>query len=236
MSGGVDSSVAAGILAREGCDVVGITIKTYRYEDVGGNIGNESSCCSLDGINDARAVAALFGFPHYVLDFSERFGIEVIEKFEQEYLAGRTPNPCVRCNQFVKFEALLRKALALDAQHGAALPTMLSTMHIYPLNGAAQRVRKGDTAFSFRDANFIQMIAAVHPDAANDDRMIAWARDFWKALHPHSAGAGYVNMSMDEGQAQVRAFYRDNYQRLVDLKKKYDPTNLFRVNQNIKPE
>lgn len=115
MSGGVDSSVAAGILVREGYDVVGITIKTYRYEDLGGNIGNESSCCSLDGINDARAVAALFGFPHYVLDFSGRFDVEVIQKFEQEYLAGRTPNPCVLCNRTIKWEELITKSRSLGA-------------------------------------------------------------------------------------------------------------------------
>lgn len=116
MSGGVDSSVAAGILVRDGFDVVGITIKTYRYEDVGGNSGNESSCCSLDGINDARAVAALFGFPHYVLDFSERFELEVIENFEREYLAGRTPNPCVICNRRIKWEELIRKSRSLGAE------------------------------------------------------------------------------------------------------------------------
>ena len=115
MSGGVDSSVAAGILAEQGYDLIGITIKTYRYEDVGGNQGNESSCCSLDGINDARAVAATIGFPHYVLDFSERFGAEVIENFVDEYLAGRTPNPCVICNRRIKWEELIRKSAALGA-------------------------------------------------------------------------------------------------------------------------
>ena len=116
MSGGVDSSVAAGILVREGYEVVGITIKTYRYEDVGGNAENESSCCSLDGINDARAVAALFGFPHYVLDFSERFGVDVIENFVQEYLGGKTPNPCVLCNRKIKWEELIRKSVSLGAE------------------------------------------------------------------------------------------------------------------------
>ncbi len=115
MSGGVDSSVVAGILASQGYDLIGITIKTYKYEDVGGNVGNESSCCSLDGINDARAVAAKLGFPHYVLDFSERFGMEVIDNFVDEYLAGRTPNPCVICNRKIKWEELIRKATALDA-------------------------------------------------------------------------------------------------------------------------
>lgn len=115
MSGGVDSSVVAAMLVNQGYDVVGITIKTYKYEDVGGNVGNESSCCSLDGINDARAIAGKFGFPHYVLDFSERFGIEVIDNFVEEYLAGHTPNPCVICNRKIKWEELLKKADALGA-------------------------------------------------------------------------------------------------------------------------
>jgi tRNA-uridine 2-sulfurtransferase len=115
MSGGVDSSVVAAMLTAEGHEVIGITIKTYRYEDIGGKTGNENTCCSLDGINDARTVAAQFGFPHYVLDFSERFGFEVIDTFVQEYVDGRTPNPCVICNRKIKWEELIRKAEALGA-------------------------------------------------------------------------------------------------------------------------
>jgi tRNA-specific 2-thiouridylase len=115
MSGGVDSSVAAGLLVERGYDVIGITIKTHRYEDVGGNAGNESSCCSLDGIEDARRVAGMLGFPHYILDFTEAFQREVIDDFVGEYLAGRTPNPCVVCNRKIKWEELLRKARSLGA-------------------------------------------------------------------------------------------------------------------------
>ena len=127
------------------------------------------------------------------------------------------------------------KAVELHTKYGAQLPTMHSTMHLYPINGAAHRPGKGDTAFSFRDANFVEVIVGVDPDPANDQRMIAWARDYWTALHPYSAGGAYVNMIMDEGEDQVKAAYRENYARLAQIKARYDPANLFHVNQNIKP-
>jgi FAD/FMN-containing dehydrogenase len=133
------------------------------------------------------------------------------------------------------FSELPDKAIDLHVKYGTQLPTMHSTMHIYPINGAAGRVGKNDTAFSFRDANFAEVIVGVDPDPANNQRMIAWARDYWTALHPYSAGGSYVNMIMDEGQDMVKAAYRDNYARLAQVKATYDPTNLFHMNQNIKP-
>jgi tRNA-uridine 2-sulfurtransferase len=117
MSGGVDSSVAAAVLADQGYSVIGVTIKTYRYEDVGGNVGNESSCCSLDGINDARLVCDKLGIPHYVVDFTEPFDRSVIQYFIDEYMTGRTPNPCVVCNRTIKWEEMLKKADLLGARY-----------------------------------------------------------------------------------------------------------------------
>ncbi len=134
------------------------------------------------------------------------------------------------------FNDLNDQAIALHAKYAAQLPTMHSTMHIYPINGAAHRPGRNDTAFSFREANFAEVIVGVDPDPANNERMIQWARDYWMALHPHSAGGAYVNMIMDEGEDQVKAAYRDNYARLAQVKAKYDPTNLFHVNQNIRPQ
>jgi tRNA-specific 2-thiouridylase len=116
MSGGVDSSVAAALLMKEGYNVIGITMKTYDYMEVGGSRPNESSCCDVSAVMDAHAVAEKLGFPHYVVNLREEFGTAVINNFVEEYLKGRTPNPCVICNRKIKFGALLEKAQELGAQ------------------------------------------------------------------------------------------------------------------------
>ncbi|MBI5475573.1 MAG: tRNA 2-thiouridine(34) synthase MnmA [Ignavibacteriales bacterium] len=116
MSGGVDSSVAAAMLVEQGYNVIGVSMKMFNFEEVGGNIYREASCCGLDAFNDARIVAVSLGIPHYILDFSEQFGREVIDNFVDEYQNGRTPNPCVVCNQKIKWSELLKKADALDAE------------------------------------------------------------------------------------------------------------------------
>jgi hypothetical protein len=126
-------------------------------------------------------------------------------------------------------------AIKLHVEHGSKLPTSLSTMHLYPINGAVHGVGKNDTAFSYRDATWAMVMVGVDPDPDNREKITAWTRNYWEALRPHSAGGAYVNFMMDEGHDRVQATYRDNYQRLVAIKKKYDPTNFFRVNQNIKP-
>jgi FAD/FMN-containing dehydrogenase len=126
-------------------------------------------------------------------------------------------------------------AIALHQEHGAKMPTMQSTMHLYPIDGAVHDIGKGDTAFSYRRANWASVIAGVDPDPANKTAITDWTMSYFDALHSHSAGGAYVNFMMDEGQERVQATYGDNYQRLVEVKRKYDPTNLFRVNQNIRP-
>ena len=134
---------------------------------------------------------------------------------------------------FVK--ELSDEAVALHVRHGSELPTPLSTMHLYPIDGAVHRVGKNDTAFSHRDANWSSVYGGIDPDPANAERITEWTKEYWAALHPYSAGGAYVNFMMDEGQERIRATYQDNFERLADIKNRYDPTNLFRVNQNIRP-
>jgi FAD/FMN-containing dehydrogenase len=132
---------------------------------------------------------------------------------------------------FVK--ELSDQAIAVHAEYGRKLPTMLSTMHLYPIDGAAHRVAADATPFAYRDANWAEVIVGVDPDPANKDRIVSWAREYWEASHPFGAGGAYVNFMMDENQDRVRASYRGNYGRLAAIKARYDPTNFFRVNQNI---
>ena len=135
---------------------------------------------------------------------------------------------------FVK--ELSDEAVALHVKHGSDLPTLHSTMHMYPINGAVHAITQNDTPWSYRDANWSEVIVGVDPDPANKDRITTWARDYWEALHPYGAGGAYVNFMMEgEGEDRIRATYQDNYQRLAQIKAKYDPENFFRVNQNIVP-
>jgi FAD/FMN-containing dehydrogenase len=118
----------------------------------------------------------------------------------------------------------------------AEMPTVLSTMHLYPIDGAAHRVPNDATAFAYRDANWNMVIAGVDPDPANADVISNWAMDYQQALHPFSSGGAYVNfLGEDEGRDRVRKTYRDNYERLTQVKAFYDPDNVFHVNQNVPP-
>jgi FAD/FMN-containing dehydrogenase len=128
------------------------------------------------------------------------------------------------------------EAVQIHARFSADMPTMKSTMHMYPIDGAAHDLASSDTAWSYRDARWGSVFAGVDPDPANVDTIRRWSIDYFEALHPYSAGGAYVNMMMDEGQERVRASYRDNYDRLAGIKATYDLDNVFRVNQNIQPK
>jgi FAD/FMN-containing dehydrogenase len=128
------------------------------------------------------------------------------------------------------------EAVAIHHRFGAEMPTPQSTMHMYPIDGAAHDVSSTDTAWGYRDALWGSVFVGVDNDPGNVDAIRRWAVDYHEALHPYSAGGAYVNMMMDEGQERVRASYRDNYDRLAEVKAVYDPGNTFRVNQNIQPK
>jgi hypothetical protein len=135
---------------------------------------------------------------------------------------------------FVK--ELSDEAIALHIKHGSQLPSLHSTMHLYPINGVAHKAKDGDTPWSHRDATWSEVIVGVDPDPVNTNHITAWARSYWEALHPYSTGAAYVNFMMDgEGEDRIRATYGNSYERLARIKAKYDPDNFFRVNQNIRP-
>ena len=127
------------------------------------------------------------------------------------------------------------EAVAAHVRHGEAMPTWQSTMHLYPIDGAAADAAPADTAWSYRDAKWASVYVGVDPSPENADLIQGWTVGYFDALHPYAAGGAYVNMMMDEGQERVRASYRDNYDRLARIKATYDPGNLFRINQNIEP-
>lgn len=133
------------------------------------------------------------------------------------------------------FNELSDEAIQLHVKHGSQLPTMHSAIHLYPVDGAAHRAGKNETAWSYRDTTWAEVIVGVDPDPAKKDRIVTWAKNYWNDLHPYSAGGSYVNFMMEEGEERVKASYRDNYERLQRIKRTYDPTNFFRVNQNITP-
>jgi FAD/FMN-containing dehydrogenase len=128
------------------------------------------------------------------------------------------------------------EAVQLHHRYGTEMPTMKSTMHLYPIDGAVHDVASSDTAWAYRDSHWGSVFAGVDPDPVNVPAIRNWTIDYHEALHPYSAGGAYVNMMMDEGQERVRASYRDNYDRLARIKATYDPDNTFRVNQNIEPK
>jgi hypothetical protein len=127
------------------------------------------------------------------------------------------------------------EAIAEHVQFGPRVPNIHSAVHIYSMDGAIHDVGPTETAFAYRDVKFVHIIAAATPDPASLPGYREWTRNYWEALHPHSAGGGYVNFLMDEGEERIASSYTGNGDRLAAIKAKYDPLNVFRVNQNIKP-
>ena len=135
---------------------------------------------------------------------------------------------------FVK--ELTDDAITAHVEHGSQVPVVNSTVHLYPIDGAVQRVRPDETAFAYRDVSFACVIAGMWPDPADNAANTKWVRDYWSAIHPYSGtDGGYVNFMGTDDQGRVEANYGANYERLSKIKATYDPDNLFHLNQNIKP-
>ena len=134
------------------------------------------------------------------------------------------------------FNELGAEVSAQHLKYGSNIPTPLSLMHLYPISGAASRVGNEETPWAYRDAKYAGVIVGVDPDPANADKITKWCKAYWEGLHEYSSGGAYSNFMMDEGHERVKASYKHNYDRLAQIKKQYDPNNLFKVNQNIKPK
>jgi FAD/FMN-containing dehydrogenase len=130
---------------------------------------------------------------------------------------------------------LTDEAIAAHLEHGAKVPAVEATVHIYPINGAVHDVASDATAFGHRDASFATVIAGMWPDAADNEANTQWVRDYYAAIAPHSQAGGYVNFASADDQSKVADNYGANYGRLQEVKRRYDPGNLFALNQNIRP-
>jgi FAD/FMN-containing dehydrogenase len=193
--------------------------------------------CAIAGCHigaDADAEAALepvrrFGPP--ALDLIGRMPYPALQQmFDPSYPAGLS---LFERSDFMP--DITDDVIAIHAAHGPQVPTPLSCVFLYPTGGAVHRVGPDETAFAFRDAEFVHLIGAIDPDPAVTKANSGWVRDYWSALQPHSAGGAYVNWMGEEGTDRVAATYRHNYERLRAVKAKYDAANLFHINQNIKP-
>jgi hypothetical protein len=134
------------------------------------------------------------------------------------------------------FNELGSEIRAMHLEFGSKIPTPLSQMHLYPISGAAGRVTKDETPWAYRDAKYAGVIVGVDHDPENANKISTWCKAYWEALHPYSSGGAYLNFIMNEGQDRIKASYQHHYVRLTKIKKKYDPNNFFRVNQNILPD
>ena len=177
------------------------------------------------------ALAEARSLPGIALDGVQPMPLPVLQgAFDEIYPAG---DQWYWRADFVK--DIPNEAIERHVEFAEKLPTWKSTMHLYPIDGAARRVGPTDTPWAYRDATWASVMVGVDSDPANAEAIKSWTVDYWDALHPYSAGGAYVNMMMDEGQERVQASYQENYDRLTKVKAKYDPDNFFHVNQNIKP-
>jgi len=188
-------------------------------------------CYSGDPARAAEVFAPIHAFGPPALDGIQSMPFPVLQTaFDPLYPAG------LRWHWRADFVTTIPDdAIAEHVRFAATLPTWLSGMHLYPIDGAAHDRAQADTAFSYREARWAQVMVGVDEDAATSAATAAWTTDYWETLHRYSAGGAYVNMYMDEGQDRVRKSYRANYDRLVRAKAQFDPANVFRVNQNIRP-
>lgn len=216
MSGGIDSTVTAMLLHEEGYEVVGITMKTWDYASAGGS-KKETGCCSLDSINDARMVAVRMGFHHFIVDIREEFGDYVIDNFVEEYIAGRTPNPCVLCNTHIKWNALLKRADMLDCAfiatgHYAKIDTHLDRRFIrrskdlhkdqsYVLWGLSQECMQR-TLFPLGDMIKPEVRQYAH-DAGYDD-LSKKAESYEICFVPDNDYRGFLKRRLPDLEASVK--------------------------------
>ena len=130
---------------------------------------------------------------------------------------------------------LTEEAIETNIKHAARIPSLLSTMHYYPIDGRVHDLKEEETAWYNRDKRWIQLIVGIDPDPANKERITHWSRQYYDAMAPFARHGAYINFMMKEADENVKAAFGNNYQRLVKVKKKYDPENFFHVNQNIRP-
>lgn len=227
MSGGIDSSVTALMLHKEGYEVIGITMKTWDYASAGGS-KKETGCCSLDSINDARMLAVDHGFPHYILDIRGEFGEQIINNFVEEYLAGRTPNPCVLCNTHIKWDALLKRADQLDCE-------FIATGHY-----ATVREENGRYVISKgKDANKDQSYVLWGLSQESLSRTIFPLGNYEKpAIRQMAAEAGYGELANKSESYEICFIPENDYRaflkhKVPGLEEKVDGGDFVRANGTI---
>ncbi|MBL7779297.1 MAG: tRNA 2-thiouridine(34) synthase MnmA [Chitinophagales bacterium] len=227
MSGGIDSTVSAVMLHEQGYEVVGITMKTWDYASSGGS-KKETGCCSLDSINDARQVAVELGFSHFIIDIREEFGDFVINNFVDEYLAGRTPNPCVLCNTHIKWEALLKRADMMDCE-------FIATGHYAQVRKESGRYVISKGLDENKDQSYV--LWGVSQECLS--RTLFPVGNFHKpAIKQMARDMGYVALA-NKAESYEICFVPDNDYRgflkrqMPDLEKKVDDGNFVDVNGKV---